>query len=180
MCARQVGVLVLTLIYAMTLGRSNFFVLPSTQSIAIPLTCPPRRVMCRVWSLHVTQPDAPKAREHSALSINYPSPWRAGPLLPQPPRKPEQNLFLFMTPTRLQDKLHTSLLALKFFIWDFPATKKLSRCLPEAQTCRPHLLYLVLDSHIPQIYLWAEEATGLHRENVCSGFCRAQRTAGDL
>ena len=105
---------------------------------------------------------------------------RAGPLLPQPPRKPEQNLFLFMTPTRLQDKLHTSLLALKFFIWDFPATKKLSRCLPEAQTCRPHLLYLVLDSHIPQIYLWAEEATGLHRENVCSGFCRAQRTAGDL
>lgn len=170
MYARQVGVLILTSMCSMPLGRSNFSVFPSTQSVVVPLACPPMRVMYRVWSPHVTQPDAHKSHERAQCTVRQLSQpmERAGALMPQPPKKTGQNLFLFITPTRPHDKLQAGLLALRFHIWDFPDTKKLPRCLLEAQTGRYCPLCLVPRSTF-----------GQRRPQVYTGEMFAQGPAGD-
>lgn len=94
---------------------------------------------------------------------------RAGSLLLQPPRNPEQKLFLFITPMRTQDKLHAGLLALKSFIWDSLATKKPPRCLLEALRSVPCVA----------IHISPRSTFGQRRPRVYTGKMFAQGPAGD-
>lgn len=145
---------------SVTLGRfiSPF---PSTQSVVIPLTCPPMRVMYRVGSPHVTQLEAPKAHGHGALSISYPSPWRAGSLLSQSPRKPEQNLFI--TPMSPQENSMQVYWPLSSIDGTFRPPRSFLDVSWRPQPAGSALCPQFSDSHIPQIYLWAEKGKCLLR-----------------
>lgn len=149
-------------------GQIHFFVSPSTQSVVIPLTCPPMRVMYRVWSPHVTQLEALKAHGHSALSISYPSPWRAGSLLSQSPRKPEHNRSPIYYSNEPQENSMQVCWPSRSLSGTFRPPRRFLDVSWRPQPAGPALCSLFSDSHIPQIYLWTEKGSAGDREGLRS------------
>lgn len=127
----------------------------------------------RVWSLHATQPDTPKAHEDSGLSSSGPVHWDLAPCHLNLKASQNRKFSCLLPQMRLQDKLHAGYWASSSLSGIFQPQSHLDASW-RLKPADPTLCNLSRSSHTLQSYLWAEKATGLHTGNVCSGSCREQ------